>query len=201
MAIEVKFLGKDSSIMDKTFELLRPKRVYIGNHMTRSFPINRLFERDGGIYIGPKDAYFYHNGVFEHHPGRYADEESKWLDRECLLEFSMPGADILNSFSKTKYEEFIRSKMWDEIPELYGKIIACWCIRHCSCQVSVLRKLVCERIRKDFLDVGEEKFKELKLEYALSKKEMDILEHEVRSYESHHIVCKSELNCYLACIE
>lgn len=204
MSGNVKFYypGKEITVEEKTEELLRPKRVCMMNHLTRSTPLNYLFERDGGIYIGPSDGYFYEDGKYSHHPGRYADEDSKWFYRDCLVDVvpSALGAKMLDSFCKVKYEEFIRSKLWDEIPELYGKIIGCWCVCSCRCQVSVLRRLVRERIKHDFADVDETKYQELKLKYALSKEEMKILEDEVRWETQYSDSKKSKLEYYLACL-
>ncbi len=65
--------------------------------------------------------------------------------------------------------------MWCKLPQLYGAIIGCWCPLKCHCQVSVLIRLVREKMREDFPHVKEEDVAELKQRYSLSKSERNLL--------------------------
>ena len=65
--------------------------------------------------------------------------------------------------------------MWSKLPQLYGKVIACWCELKCHCQASVLIRLLRERMKEDFPHVKEEDVAELKQRYCLSKSERNLL--------------------------
>lgn len=166
--------GGNMSATGKTYHLLTPKHVPMMCQMARSYPITSLFEKDGGIYIGPAGL-----------DKRYAKCESKWFHRPSLLGWSTRESFL---FDAEKYEQYIKSrKMWKQLPELYGRIIACWCkVECCSCQVSALKRFLQQRIKEDFPHVDEERYVLLKQRYALSQRELKLfrccLQHPIMTY-------------------
>ena len=162
----------DQFLLKKAYQLLTPKYVCIDYHFTQRFP--NKFERVGGIYVGPKEGFSV--DVTRQHTilKRISNCDSKWFHRASLLEFPTHGGGYL--FNSAKYEKFICSKrMWTQLPQLYGRIIGCQCAAKCCCQVSVLKWLLQQRMKKDFPYVEEKRYGELKQQYSLNGVEKSIL--------------------------
>lgn len=171
------------SATEQVYSILTPKQMHIAHVQNRSTPTCAAFKKAGGIYIGPSDSYILKEGRCTTINSRYALKESKWFHRpSCYLKQPNRWSGFL--FSRKRYTRFIRSKqMWCKLPQLYGAIIGCWCPLKCHCQVSVLIRLVREKMREDFPHVKEEDVAELKQRYSLSKSERNLLSISLECYE------------------
>ena len=99
----------------------------------------------------------------------------KWYHRSSIL-LSEPNRWSGFLFDRSHYERFIRrKKVWAKLPQLYGKVIGCWCELECHCQVSVLKRLVQEKMKEDFPHVKEEDVAELKQCYKLKDSERNLI--------------------------
>lgn len=171
------------SATEQVYSILTPKQMYIGHVQNRSTPTCATFKKAGGIYIGPSESYIRKEGRCTTINSRYALKDSKWFHRpSCYLNEPNRWSGFL--FSRKRYTRFIRRKqMWSKLPQLYGKVIGCWCQLKCHCQASVLIRLVRERMKEDFPHVKEEDVAEMRQRYSLSKSECNLLSISLRCLE------------------
>lgn len=177
-----------STLVQKTFELLRPKHIHCLNH----HPSIKC------VYVGPT-----------YNPWM---QDSKWFQRTvcfCVSEDKrFRGADIplcvcgrcipFYHFNHKKYEDYIVRFMWDQLPELYGKFITCGCYGfHCQCQAEVLRSIVEKRIKKDFKNVDEKQFQELRAMYELNNEDLDLWMMNFEQYERDYALHKEKYEQYI----
>ena len=165
-----------STWFDKTFELLRPKKVYVGNFLNRSYPNCKIFQRENNEYVGPVRTWHVHT-----------DQPSKWY----LPEFYSTRTDTLvneaethASFDNEGYARFIKQNMYSQLAELYGKIVGCHCKYYpeCYCQASFLVQLVEDKIKKDYRNVDKKEYEGLKIKYLLTQDKLKMLQ---RNYEHY----------------
>jgi len=66
-------------------------------------------------------------------------KDSKWRNRSKTLK---------------EYEQWVRANLWDDLDELKGKVLGCWCIftkeiEPVKCHGQILMKLVREKEREE----------------------------------------------------
>ena len=165
----------------KTFELLRPKKVYVGNFLNRSYPNCKIFQRENNEYVGPVRTWHIHT-----------DQPSKWYLPEFYYtrkDTLVNGADQVThaSFNDEGYARFIKQNMYSQLVELYGKIAGCHCKYYptCYCQASYLVELVEDKIKKDYRNVDKEEYERLKIRYLLTQDKLKIFYYEKSKKMEH----------------
>lgn len=163
------------SATEQVYSILTPKQVHIGHVQNRCTPTCAVFKKAGGIYIGPSETHKRKEGRWTTISGYHSLKDSKWYHRSSIL-LSEPNRWSGFLFDRSHYEKFIRrKKVWAKLPQLYGKVIGCWCELECHCQVSVLKRLVQEKMKEDFPHVKEEDVAELKQCYKLKDSERNLI--------------------------
>jgi hypothetical protein len=73
--------------------------------------------------------------------GGYTLIGSKWRNpwKKAIHSGEIPRGEGLR-----RYEEYVRERYWDQLPELDGKVLACWC-EPLPCHGDVLLRLIEER--------------------------------------------------------
>lgn len=183
------------TLPEKTLTLMTPKIVYIGNHLNKGYPNTSEFTDKGHIYLGPAVTWHIH-----------AEKESKWFHRDSYWTRPDTGVNGLEvgyfaGFSIDKYTEYIESNLWDQIPELYGRIVGCWCKEcECACQARVLADIVQKRVYEEWKLVNKEQFVELKEKYMLKFKDLAILEKEIFHTERSYRGANTRFDDYMRAI-